>query len=319
MNALATSVCPRCQGPLERGDLRCALCALAVPAPAVAVAALVAQIVRCQGCGAAVSYDVRARAPRCAFCGEVMRVESVEDPLEQAEAALPFTVAPEAARAALKGWLKTRGFFRPGDLAAESTVATLQPLFWPAWVVDARGEVSWAADSDADAGRAKWAPHAGQLELTFEEIVVPASRGLSHAECAALSPHFDTLRASPTPEGPEGTVTEQFDVQRSTARSRILDAVHALTEARLRSGVIPGTSLRNLHASVLLRGLRARRLSMPTYVFAYRYKGKLYRALVHGQDAQVVFGTAPFSWAKVLGVTAAALAALALILVLLAR
>jgi hypothetical protein len=285
----------------------------------VAVAALVAQIVRCQGCGAAVSYDVRARAPRCAFCGEVMRVESVEDPLEQAEAALAFTVAPAEARLALRAWLKTRGFFRPGDLASESTVASLQPLWWPAWVFDARGEVSWTADSDQGAGRAKWAPHAGQVELTFDEIIVPASRGLTHAECAALSPHFDTSSASATAAGPDGALTEQFDVQRSTARTRILDAVHALAEARLKAGGIPGSTFRNVHTSVLLRGLRARRLSMPTYVLAYRYKGRLYRALVHGQDARAVFGTAPLSWAKVLGVAAAVLAAVAIVLVLLTR
>lgn len=315
-----TSRCPRCQGPLEQGDLRCALCALAVPASASSRTAAVAQVVRCEGCGAAISYDVQAKAPRCAFCGSVTRVESVEDPLEQAEAALAFTVDPAAARAALRAWLQTRGFFRPGDLASESTVSSLQPLWWPAWIFEARGEVSWTADSNAGAGRAAWAPHAGQVDLDFNEIVVPASRGLTHAECAALAPFFDPSTARPNPAGPEGALTEQFDVQRSAARARILEAAHAVAAERLtRDGLIPGSSFRNLHTSVRLQGLRTRRLSMPTYVLAYRYKGKLYRALVHGQDARAVFGKAPLSWAKIAGVAAAALVVVAALVVFATR
>ena len=308
MTALATggSVCPRCQGPLEQGDLRCALCAHALPALTTSRAVASAQVVRCEGCGAAVSYDVQAKAPGCAFCGSVMRVESVEDPLEQAEAALAFTVDPASARAALKAWLKTRGFFRPGDLASEATVASLQPLWWPAWIFQAEGEVSWTADSNAGARRAAWAPHAGQVALTFTEIVVPASRGLTDAECASLAPFFDASAVDPAP-APEGALTEQFDVQRSAARARILEAAHAVAVERLKAGHIPGSSFRHVHASVRLQGLRTRRLSMPTYVLAYRYRGRLYRALVHGQNARAVFGTAPLSWARIFGVAAAAL------------
>ncbi len=55
---------------------------------------------------------------------------------------------------------------------------------------------------------------------------------------------------------------------------------------------------------------------MPTYVLAYNYKGKLYRALVHGQDDTAVFGSAPLSWGKVIGVAVAVLALLSAALLL---
>lgn len=322
MNAHAVKVseCPRCHGPIEQGDLRCALCALTVPHEASSlVAAAKAQVVRCEGCGAAVSYDVHAKAPKCAFCGSVMHVEAVEDPLEQAEAALPFTVDPAQAQEALKGWLKTRGFFRPSDLAAESTVSSLQPLWWPAWVFEARGEVAWTADSNAGNRRSAWAPHSGHADMRFEGILVPASRGLTEKECMQLAPHFDESGAAPNAAGPEGAITEQFDVQRSAARQRILQAADSVATERLKSGHIPGTTFRNIHTSVLLRGLKTKRLSMPTYVLAYKYRDKLYRALVHGQDASAVFGTAPLSWAKVIAVAGVALAAIALLILLVAR
>jgi hypothetical protein len=157
------------------------------------------------------------------------------------------------------------------------------------------------------------------VDLDFTELVVPASRGLTDAECALLAPSFDPSTARPNPAGPPGATTEQFDTQRSAARARILEAAHAVAVDRLKSGHIPGSSFRNVHASVRLQGLRTRRLSMPTYVLAYRYKGRLYRALVHGQNARAVFGTAPLSWAKIFSLAAAALVLIAALALLFGR
>src|SRR5688572_10346329 len=114
---LALPPCTRCRSPLEAGDLRCAVCA--APAPETPPddgrprEAAVATVLRCASCSAAVRYDVRASAPRCAFCGEVMRVEQIEDPLEQASEFLPFRVSRDEAGAALSKWLASLGAFRP--------------------------------------------------------------------------------------------------------------------------------------------------------------------------------------------------------------
>ena len=136
--------CARCESPLEQGDLRCAICGQAAPAAAESGRAeLKVQVLRCDGCGAAVSYDPAVQAPRCAFCDSVMHVESVEDPMEQTELYLPFTVATEAARKALRAWLGSLGFFRPPDLRDEARVESLRPLFWVGWVFDAEALISW--------------------------------------------------------------------------------------------------------------------------------------------------------------------------------
>jgi hypothetical protein len=57
----------------------------------------------------------------------------------------------------------------------------------------------------------------------------------------------------------------------------------------------------------LLRGLVTRRVALPTYVLAYRYQGRAYRALVHGQDARCVMGVAPLSVRKIVLVVGIAL------------
>jgi hypothetical protein len=311
--------CQRCECAIEAGDLRCAVCSLPVPVEQRVIARPAARVLRCETCSAAVAYEVEVQAPRCAFCGSVARVEQPTDPIEQPQWAVPFAVTPEQAREALRRWLGRLGFFRPADLAARASLEGLSPLWWVGWVFDARALISWTADSNAGAHRSAWAPHAGQVPLDFARVLVPASRGLSAEECWQLTPRFDISRASETfsSVGPPGAVCEGFEVQRSAARRMIADAIERLAASQA-TRFIPGTTYRNLRVAVLLESLRTFRFALPTYVLAYRYRGQLYRALVHGQDAQCVLGTAPWSIARIALVVGGGLALIALAILALA-
>ncbi|WP_309896026.1 zinc ribbon domain-containing protein [Archangium sp.] len=310
MTAEAVAGCARCGSRLERGDLRCAICGLAMEAgrgeSALAVRE-VAKVVRCDTCGASLEYSAEVKAPRCAFCASVMHVETMEDPLEQAEAFVPFTVEPSAAREALGRFLSEEDFFRPGNLAEEASLDSLKPLWWPAWAFSAGAKVSWAADSDEGSRRSSWAPHSGKVELLFQEILVSASRGLTGEECEELAEKYTLGGAEGAPRGPEGGQVERFDVTRSGARRQILKAVEERAREEVERSHIPGTSFRNVHVAVVLSSLETRRYALPAYVLAYRYRGKLYRVVVHGQDAACVLGKAPVSVVKVVLVVGAVL------------
>jgi hypothetical protein len=278
----------------------------------------IAKILRCDGCGAALSYVAEVGAPRCVFCAAVMRVEQPSDPLEVAERVLPFAVTPDAARAALRRWLGSRGFFRPSDLATASLEA-LKPTLWCAWLVGADALVSWTADSNAGSGRSSWAPHAGQTPMRFERLVIPASRGLTHPECVRLVPSYDVGALLPAASAHAGALVEQFDVQRSAARRHVVEAIERTAAARLVSeNAIPGSSFRHVRVSALLRSMHTDRVALCAYVLAYRYKGHSYRAIVHGQDPRVTFGEAPLSIAKIAIVVAIVLGVIAAIVAVLA-
>ena len=297
------TACARCGGALEVGDLRCPLCGLAVASPralAAGTALVRAKVVRCDTCGASIEYSAEVKAPRCAFCSSVMHVETTTDPLEQANAFLPFSVDVAAAREALGRFLGEKRFFRPSDLARLAAVQSLQPLWWPAWGFSAGARVSWAADSNAGRHRADWAPHAGQVDLSFQDILVSASRGLSEKECVQLAGHYSLAEMEGSPRGPENAQMERFDVTRSGARRQILAAVEAEARGRVQREHIPGSRFRNVHVAVVLSRLETRRYALPAYVLAYRYRHKVYRVVVHGQDSAVVLGEAPVSVGKVL-------------------
>ena len=61
-----------------------------------------------------------------------------------------------------------------------------------------------------------------------------------------------------------------------------------------------------------------RRLSLPAYVLAYRYKNDLYRVVICGQDVRMIIGKAPYSTAKMVLVAAAAIAAILFVLMIVA-
>jgi hypothetical protein len=291
--------CQRCESPLEADDLRCAVCGLPTPVVLAPVLEEAAQILRCHGCGAAVSYSAEAQAPRCDFCGSVMEVEVPEDPIEEASHFVNFRVPEAEAREALQRWLGSLGFFRPPDLQSQSTIAQLRPLWWVGWMFDARVVMHWAADSNAGAQRSAWAPHSGQGELELRRVVVSASRGLTEKECSALVPHYNVEDVADAPTGHVAATVETFAVQRSAARRLISQSLESVAAQHARP-MVPGSECRNLHVSVLPTRLTSSHYAFPAWVLAYRYKGELYRAIIHGQDPRCVSANAPYSWTRIL-------------------
>lgn len=299
------TACARCRTALEDGDLRCAICAL--PAPhhlhVVPDERLRARVLRCLECGAATAFSPLHGAPACKFCGALMQVETPHDPLEVAEIRVPFAVDRERARAALRGWLGTRGWFAPHTLGTEAAVDALHPLWWAAWLVDAEAAVAWTADSDHGAARSAWAPHAGEVAMHFERLCVPASRGLELGECDALAPYYTLADAVPA-DAPvdEGTV-EAFDAQRSAARHLVQKAIEAEARERVEP-FIPGRRVRKVKVACLVESQQTRRVALPAWAMVYRFRGRPYRAIVHGQRAEIVVGSVPVDWRKLAWVAA---------------
>ena len=301
--------CERCESPLETGDLRCSICGQVSPADRPLAHKLTVQILRCKGCGAATSYDIEHQAPSCTFCDSVVEIETVDDPMEQSKGYLPFTTGQDEARKAMRDWLSSLGWFRPSDLTTSAQLEQLKPLWWVGWVFDAESHVSWAADSNAGSRRSAWAPHSGQVNMTFDDILVSASRGLSESEVSAIGPGCDLRSILDQPEGAQNATIEQFDLQRSQARQQTIAAIQNIAARRVEQNEIPGSHFRKTQVSIVLRKLMTRRISLPAWVLAYRYKGRLYRMVISGQNTSYVTGTAPYSIVKIILVAICVVAA----------
>lgn len=291
--------CETCSTLLEPFDVRCPVCATPGPESRFVLDERAA-ILRCRGCGSVMAYDAEVRAPRCQHCRGVMQVHCTEATNLETYY-VPFLVSPTQARAALQSWLRredpshTRSLLR-GNLDA------LEPHWLIGWVIDAEVEVNWVADLNYFAAPAAWASYTGQARLSLQRVpVLPADSapsGLARdRDLARLEVHYDLSRLDPAPHGPSGTRIEPFELSRSAVRKNILRALERAAMRQLLP-TLPGSRQRNARGSILPLGLRKIRVAFPAYVLEKRRRGKLYRVIVHGQDARVVTGTLPWAWHK---------------------
>jgi predicted nicotinamide N-methyase len=98
----------------------------------------------------------------------------------------------------------------------------------------------------------------------------------------------------------------------------VQDRIEATAKVRV-GPQIPGRRHRNVRVACLLERQTTDRIALPAWVLAYRYRGAPYRAIVHGQRPEVVFGRSPIDWAKVgaiAAIVAVAAAIVALIVIL---
>lgn len=309
--------CAICQGILDEEDLFCANCGTEAPhrerTGGSNETMLATHNFRCDGCGASMSYDARVQNLRCPFCGgEKLQAQKDAKTLAP-KFVVPFRIEQADAINRLKQWMGS-SFWRPGDLATASIVTKLTAVYVPYWVFSARTFTYWTADSSQVpwGANASWCPVSGEHRGSYSALLVGASSSLSPAETNSLCP-FDLAQAVPTQQiDLENSLFEQFQVQRKYARPLAQQGLENL-ERQACAGLVPGNS-RNVHVNVRVEGLHAEPVLLPVWIMAYTYREQTFRFLLNGQTGRHT-GTAPTSFAKVAGVTAAVIAAIILFII----
>jgi hypothetical protein len=259
------------------------------------------------------SYDARAQALRCPFCGSERLQKQPDIQALGPNRVLPLVVDEGTAAAALRKWLG-KGFWRPGDLSQRASVTKMTAVYVPYWVFTAQTYTFWTADSSQTprGARSDWFPMSGETRGTYTGVLIGASSVLTPAETSALAP-FDLDQAVPPEQVDlDPIVVEPFCVQRKYARPLAMHSLEQLEQAACRA-FVPG-QCRNLKVNVRLEGLSSEPVLLPVWIMAYRYQDKLYRFLLNGQTGRAI-GQAPTSWKKM--AAAVALAALGILLALL--
>jgi len=282
--------------------------------------------VRCQRCGATTTLEPGVAAGACPFCATPHVVETPPDAnMVRPEGLLAFRVDRQGATQSFRSWLSGL-WFRPGNLKSRSSLTALQGVYVPFWTFDALTHSAWTAEAGhtyqvpvevMEQGRpvtrmetrVRWEPASGFLEKAFDDVPVPASRGLPPPLVRGIEP-FPTAQLVPyQPAYLSGFLAEEYAV----------DARQALTAARQRmdgevvaacARQVPGDTQRNLEVRTEYTGVAYKNALLPVWIAAYEYAGKPYRFLVNGVTG-AVDGDAPLSAVKV------ALAVLAALLVLL--
>jgi predicted RNA-binding Zn-ribbon protein involved in translation (DUF1610 family) len=283
------------------------------------------KVIICKRCGAHTTLDPHIAASSCAFCGTAAVVEAPpNENVVRPEGLLPFKVGRDTAIQKFRSWLASL-WFRPSNLKSESRLTSMQGVYIPFWTFDAATLSAWTADAgyteydtvtterdgrtvQEQVQRTRWEPASGELSKFFDDVPVPASKGIPPSLAEDIEP-FPTAELTPyDPSFLSGFLAEEnaIDLPEAleSAKSRMRDEIRSECVHQ-----IPGDTYRNLEVRSTFSALAYKNALLPVWIAAYEFASKPYRYLVNGVTGKAS-GTAPYSIAKV---ALAVLAALAVI------
>lgn len=272
--------------------------------------------VKCQSCQAISVFDEKRVAQRCDFCGSpsLLSQEDMGSPIRPA-GLLPFTVAESKVREDIRQWYGSH-WFAPNNLNKKALTDTLHGIYLPYWTFDAHVAAQWTAEaghrytvrgSDGKSEtRIRWVPAAGSLQHFFDDLLIPASKGVHEKLLLQLEPFPTTKELKPYDPGYlSGWVVEQYQIDLVAAaqasRTRMDGNVRSMCASK-----IPGDTHRNLVVKADYSGQTFKHILLPVWLLTYTYGARTFQVTVNGATGKVA-GEYPISWIKVALVTIAVL------------
>jgi hypothetical protein len=281
--------------------------------------------VRCQNCNAISVFDAKRVAQRCDFCGSpsLIAVDDIKAPIRPS-ALLPFKIAQDKVREDVRRWYGSH-WFAPNRLRIKALTDQVHGLYLPYWTFDAHVHADWQADSgryyyvENDKGereqRVEWRPVSGSLEHFFDDLLVPASRGVHPKLLEKIAPFPTTSDITPYDPGYlSGWVVEQYQIDLAAAAQDSRNRMEAQVRSMCASKV-PGDTYRNLRVDADYSALTFKHVLLPVWLLTYTYGAKTYQVVANGYTGKIA-GKYPISWIKVSIVVAAVLLLIFLYLVL---
>lgn len=279
--------------------------------------------VRCQSCQAISVFDPARVSQNCDFCGSpaLLALEDSKAPVRPGSL-IPFVVPQTKVREDIRRWYGSH-WFAPNKLGKKALTDTLHGIYLPYWTFDAYVHADWQAESgeyyytrdkDGNSQRhVRWSWASGALDHFFDDLLVPASRGVHPTLLEKVGPFPTTSQLVPYDPGyVTGWVVEQYQINLRAAA----DASYASMEDRMRSlcgSAVPGDTYRNLQVATQYSGQTFKHVLLPVWLLTYTYGTKNYQVIVNGVTGKID-GEYPLSWIKIALVTLAALIAIAVIL-----
>jgi DNA-directed RNA polymerase subunit RPC12/RpoP len=285
----------------------------------------------CKSCGARVSYEGQETSIDCAFCGApaVLEESSYRNALRP-ESVIPLDVSRAKVEQSFRTWIGGL-WFRPSALKRTRGFDAIG-VYVPAWTFDAHVHSDWSADAGyyytvmeprlvvvngrsqmqmVPVQKVRWEPAWGQRDDLYDDVLVHASRGIQKGLAQKLG-SFDLKGLVPyQPEYLAGWRAEEYAVDLDNGWKTAIGEIVQSQEARCSSDV-PGDTQRNLNVHNVVSNVRWKLSLLPVWTLTYRFQGKPYTVLIHGQSGKVV-GDAPLSVWKILLLVLAVLVFIALI------
>ncbi|GEP41012.1 zinc ribbon domain-containing protein [Brevifollis gellanilyticus] len=264
--------------------------------------------VRCQSCQAISVFNETRVAQRCDFCGSssLINVDDIQAPIRPGSV-LPFKVAESKVREDIRRWYGSH-FWARSDVGDKALTDTLHGLYLPYWTFDAHAECPWEAEAGHhyyttdNQGRrqqhTRWEPAFGHVSMDFDDVLIPASKGVHGALLEDLLPFPTTTDLVPYDPGYlSGWVVEQYQIDLVQAAQGSRNRMNQQLESEA-GRQVPGDTYRNLRISPQYSAQTFKHTLLPIWLLTYNYGSKTYQVAVNGSTGKIT-GEYPLSWVKI--------------------
>lgn len=275
--------------------------------------------VKCQSCGATVTFTPPEVARQCDFCGvQIVAQPKSADPILAPEGVLPFRLTQPDAVTELRAWLSSR-WFAPNALKKFAQPDAIHGIYLPFWTYDTntttnyvgeRGEHYWETESytETDANgrqvtrtrqvqRTRWYSASGTVERWFDDVLVPGTFSLPESRLLALEP-WDLEELKPyDPAFLSGFKAQRYQIDLPQGFERAKELIQGTIERDVRDD-IGGDEQRIHELATHYSGITFKHLLLPVYAGAYRFNSKVYQIVVNGRTGEIQ-GERPYSFWKI--------------------
>jgi DNA-directed RNA polymerase subunit RPC12/RpoP len=276
--------------------------------------------VKCQSCGATVTFTPPEVARQCDFCGvQIVAQAKSADPILAPGGVLPFQITHQDANAGLRKWLQSR-WFAPNALKQFAQPTAISGVYLPFWTYDTnttsyytgeRGEhyyvteTYYTTDSNGkqvqqtrQVQHTRWYPASGSVSRWFDDVLVAASVSLALKRLEALEP-WDLAELRPyDPAFLSGFKAQRYQVDLAQGFERVKQVAAGVIHGDVCSD-IGGDEQRVHNISTSYSGITFKHLLLPVYAGAYRFNQKVYQIVVNGRTGEIQ-GDRPYSVWKIL-------------------
>jgi len=275
--------------------------------------------VRCQSCGATVTFTPPEVAGQCDFCGvQIVAQPKSADPILAPEGVLPFRFTQREAETGLRQWLQSR-WFAPNALKQFARPDAINGVYLPFWTYDAyttsyyageRGEHYYTSEtySERDSqGRevtrtrqvrhTRWSPATGEVARWFDDVLVAATTSLPQKRLEALEP-WDLTELKPyDPAFLSGFRAQRYQVDLAQGFEHVKQFAAGVIKGDVRQA-IGGDEQRIHNIATHYSGVTFKHLLLPVYAGAYRFNQKVFQIVVNGRTGEIQ-GDRPYSFWKI--------------------
>ena len=290
----------------------------------------------CDACAAQVERPENQSAFACPYCDADIVAEAAIKRTIKPKSLLPFEITREKARRSYQDWLKGL-WFAPNALKRYArTESKLNGMYVPFWTYDAdttsfytgqRGEHYWDTEvytttnsegnvetKTRQVQRTRWYSASGTVWVSFDDVLVIASRSLPKKQLDLLEP-WDLENLVPYADDYlSGFKAESYQI---SLEQGFVEARGIMDEG-IRKAVkrdIGGDAQRVNSVSTQHDDLRFKHVLLPVWISAYRFRDKPFRFLVNARTGEVQ-GERPYSFWKIFLLVTGILAVIGLIVAL---